>query len=111
MFLCGLFFSLSRYNAGLGINVRVPPGAGPEHACAPEQPLRKVQRLLGRILPDPSPEALAAAGEAAEDERTATSAAAKTLCIPFEQPPLPEGTKCFFTGKPAVNWTLWGRSY
>ena len=46
-----------------------------------------------------------------EDERTATSAAAKTLCIPFEQPPLPEGTKCFFTGRPAVNWTLWGRSY
>ena len=46
-----------------------------------------------------------------EDERTATSAAAKTLCIPFEQPDLPEGTKCFFTGKPAVNWTSWGRSY
>ena len=46
-----------------------------------------------------------------EDERSATSAAAKTLCIPFEQPPLPEGTKCWFTGKPAVNWTLWGRSY
>ena len=64
----GLFFSLSRYNAGLGINVRVPPGAGPEHACAPEQPLRKVQRLLGRILPDPSPEALAAAvADAAAD--------------------------------------------
>ena len=46
-----------------------------------------------------------------EDVRTATSAAAKTLCIPFEQPPLPEGTKCWFSGKPAVNWTLWGRSY
>jgi prolyl-tRNA synthetase len=46
-----------------------------------------------------------------EDDRTATSAAAKTLCIPFDQPELPEGTKCFFTGRPAVNWTLWGRSY
>jgi len=46
-----------------------------------------------------------------EDVRTATSAAAKTLCIPFDQPDLPEGTKCWFTGKPAVNWTLWGRSY
>ena len=46
-----------------------------------------------------------------EDERTATSAAAKTLCIPYDQPELPEGTKCFFTGRPAVNWTLWGRSY
>ncbi|KAK3278311.1 hypothetical protein CYMTET_13745 [Cymbomonas tetramitiformis] len=37
--------------------------------------------------------------------------AAKTLCIPFTQPPLPEGTKCFITGRPAKSWTLWGRSY
>ena len=27
------------------------------------------------------------------------------------QPDLPEGTKCFVTGKPAKNWALWGRSY
>lgn len=38
--------------------------------------------------------------------------AAKTLCIPFNQPPLPEGTKCFTgTGELAVQWCLWGRSY
>lgn len=36
---------------------------------------------------------------------------AKTLCIPLEQPPLPEGTPCFRSGKPARNWVLWGRSY
>ncbi len=36
---------------------------------------------------------------------------AKTLCIPLEQPPLPEGTKCFITGTPATKWVLWGRSY
>jgi hypothetical protein len=36
---------------------------------------------------------------------------AKTLCIPFDQPPLPEGTLCFASGKPAKNWALWGRSY
>lgn len=36
---------------------------------------------------------------------------AKTLCIPFDQPDLPEGTKCFASGKPAKNWALWGRSY
>ena len=30
--------------------------------------------------------------------------AAKTLCIPFIQPPLKEGTKCFITGKPATVW-------
>ena len=37
--------------------------------------------------------------------------AAKTLCIPFQQPPLPKGTKCFITGAPATTWVLWGRSY
>ena len=31
-------------------------------------------------------EALAMSGEAGEDERTATSVAAKTLCVPFAQP-------------------------
>lgn len=36
---------------------------------------------------------------------------AKTLCKPLEQPELPEGTPCFFSGKPAKNWALWGRSY
>jgi len=56
-------------------------------------------------------ESLAARGEALEDERTATSVAAKTLCIPFDQPELPEGTKCIASGKPATCWCLWGRSY
>ncbi|KAG8093308.1 hypothetical protein GUJ93_ZPchr0012g18782 [Zizania palustris] len=37
--------------------------------------------------------------------------AAKTLCTPFEQPDLPEGTKCFASGKPAKKWSFWGRSY
>eukprot|EP00197_Chlamydomonas_leiostraca_P011469 CAMPEP_0202869006 /NCGR_PEP_ID=MMETSP1391-20130828/11562_1 /ASSEMBLY_ACC=CAM_ASM_000867 /TAXON_ID=1034604 /ORGANISM="Chlamydomonas leiostraca, Strain SAG 11-49" /LENGTH=536 /DNA_ID=CAMNT_0049549243 /DNA_START=245 /DNA_END=1855 /DNA_ORIENTATION=+ len=42
---------------------------------------------------------------------TATAVGAKTLCIPFAQPELPEGTLCFASGKPAKNWALWGRSY
>jgi prolyl-tRNA synthetase len=46
-----------------------------------------------------------------EAETTATSVAAKTLCKPFEQPALPEGTKCFVSGLPATTWVLWGRSY
>eukprot|EP00604_Paraphysomonas_vestita_P002376 CAMPEP_0174819574 /NCGR_PEP_ID=MMETSP1107-20130205/2893_1 /TAXON_ID=36770 /ORGANISM="Paraphysomonas vestita, Strain GFlagA" /LENGTH=425 /DNA_ID=CAMNT_0016033333 /DNA_START=729 /DNA_END=2006 /DNA_ORIENTATION=+ len=46
-----------------------------------------------------------------EDARTATSVAAKTLCKPFDQPPLPEGTLCFVSGLPATTWVLWGRSY
>ena len=53
-------------------------------------------------------ECLAGGVEAAT---SATSVAAKTLCKPFDQPPLPEGTPCFVSGKPATTWVLWGRSY
>ena len=53
--------------------------------------------------------------EDASGEAPALSGSMKTLCIPFEtsgfQEPLAPGTKCFFTGKPAKRWTLWGRSY
>jgi len=56
-------------------------------------------------------ESLAARGLEGEEDTTATSVAAKTLCIPFKQPELPEGTKCFASGKPATCWVLWGRSY
>jgi len=48
---------------------------------------------------------------AEEDERAATSVAAKTLCIPFNQPKLPPGTKCIASGMDATCWVLWGRSY
>ncbi|KAJ0255665.1 Retrotransposon gag domain-containing protein [Hirschfeldia incana] len=37
--------------------------------------------------------------------------AAKTLCSPFDQPEIPEGTLCFASGKPAKKWTYWGKSY
>jgi prolyl-tRNA synthetase len=56
-------------------------------------------------------ESLKLHGEGEEDERTSTSLAAKTLCIPFEQPPIPEGTKCIASDIPATCWILWGRSY
>jgi len=56
-------------------------------------------------------ESLNSRGQEGEDERTATSVAAKTLCIPFDQPELPEGTKCIASGLPAKCWVLWGRSY
>lgn len=46
-----------------------------------------------------------------EADNTATSVAAKTLCKPFDQEPLPEGTLCFVSGLPATTWVLWGRSY
>ena len=36
---------------------------------------------------------------------------AKTLCIPFEQPVMKEGTKCFACDAKAKSYALWGRSY
>jgi prolyl-tRNA synthetase len=47
----------------------------------------------------------------AEEAKKRPSGAAKTLCIPFDQDPLPAGTKCFNCEKFAEKWTLWGRSY
>ncbi|PRT53196.1 hypothetical protein B9G98_00816 [Wickerhamiella sorbophila] len=44
------------------------------------------------------------------DER-APSMGAKTLCVPKDQPELKEGTKCAGCDRPAVAWTLFGRSY
>ncbi|BBG92980.1 Class II aaRS and biotin synthetases superfamily protein, partial [Prunus dulcis] len=55
-----------------------------------------------------------ALGEVEEDVKKRTKGeigAAKSLCTPFEQPELPEGTLCFASGKPAKKWTYWGRSY
>ena len=48
--------------------------------------------------------------EAGEEEEVLTGAA-KTLCIPFEQEPIQEGTKCFHCGSDAKVRALWGRSY
>jgi prolyl-tRNA synthetase len=49
--------------------------------------------------------------ELASEDATALTGAMKSLCIPLEQPDMPKGTKCFFTGQPAKRWTLFGRSY
>lgn len=56
-------------------------------------------------------ESLKISGEDGEEATAALSVSAKTLCIPFDQPDLPEGIKCFHTGRPAKCWVLWGRSY
>jgi len=37
--------------------------------------------------------------------------AAKSLCIPFDQPTLKDDTVCFHCGAKAKHWTLFGRSY
>ena len=46
---------------------------------------------------------------AAEEE--ALTGSAKTLCMPFEQEPIPEGMVCFACLKLANQRALWGRSY
>eukprot|EP00915_Cephaloidophora_sp_WS-2016_P006515 GHVH01008796.1.p1 GENE.GHVH01008796.1~~GHVH01008796.1.p1 ORF type:complete len:705 (+),score=122.41 GHVH01008796.1:24-2138(+) len=35
----------------------------------------------------------------------------KSLCFPMDQPALPKGATCFWTGKPAEKWCLFGKSY
>lgn len=48
----------------------------------------------------------------AEEAAKGLTGSAKTLCLPFSQPPMPKGTKCFTgNGKDATSWCLWGRSY
>lgn len=52
--------------------------------------------------------------EVEEDVKRRTkgeTGAAKTLCSPFDQPELEEGTLCFASGKLAKKWTYWGKSY
>jgi prolyl-tRNA synthetase len=50
-------------------------------------------------------------GEEQDDGRS-LNGAAKSLCLPFSQPPMPEGQLCFTgNGKPATGWCMWGRSY
>jgi len=46
-----------------------------------------------------------------DEEFEPITGAAKSLCIPFEQPPLKQDTKCFHCGETAKVWCLWGRSY
>jgi prolyl-tRNA synthetase len=50
---------------------------------------------------------------ATEVDPRAPSMGAKSLCIPFEQKPMPAGTKCLrpSCGKDAKQWLLCGRSY
>ncbi|KAG7799803.1 hypothetical protein KL929_000719 [Ogataea haglerorum] len=50
-------------------------------------------------------------GEDYETDEKAPSMGAKSLCIPYDQPELKEGQKCVKCDKPAVNFTLFGRSY
>jgi prolyl-tRNA synthetase len=51
------------------------------------------------------------AEESKHDDGEHYTGAAKTLCIPFEQDLIAEGTKCFNCGVNATKRVLWGRSY
>ncbi len=70
--------------------------------------LDRKHMVLAPWCEDPASEEWVKKKSAEESDR----GAAKTLCIPFEQPPLAPGTRCFTgSGKEATCWALWGRSY
>jgi len=55
-------------------------------------------------------------GEDGTDEVCTMSGAAKSLCIPFKQDPMPSGTKCIscdlgYPDREAKMWCLFGKSY
>lgn len=49
-------------------------------------------------------------GEEFEVDEKAPSMGAKSLCIPYAQPKLTKGQKCIKCDRPAVNYTMFGRS-
>ena len=49
--------------------------------------------------------------ESEDDAEAGLTGAAKSLCIPLEQPKMAEGAVCFACGKPAKCFCLFGRSY
>lgn len=81
-------------------NLVMTPWCGPEHTEW-EEWVKKTSRE----------ESLALRNQSEEEERTATSVAAKTLCIPFDQPEMEKGMKCIASGLEATCWCVWGRSY
>lgn len=80
-----------------------------------EEWVKEQTRATGKAERAPGSEeepADAAAGAGAGGPGKSLSGAAKTLCVPMEQAPLPPGTKCFTgLGGDATAWCLWGRSY
>jgi len=64
-----------------------------------------------RIKKQSREESEQAGGNEDEEIGHRLTGAAKSLCIPFKQDPLPEEGVCFCCGAKAVSWTLFGRSY
>lgn len=50
-------------------------------------------------------------GEEEEVDEKAPSMGAKSLCIPYDQPKLPDGQKCVRCDKAATTYCMFGRSY
>jgi len=74
------------------------------------------QKEEERAKAAPAPAAAAAtrgAGGPEEEDTgpTGLTGSAKSLCIPFDQPPLPAGTRCVGCAAAAKTWCLFGRSY
>jgi hypothetical protein len=50
-------------------------------------------------------------GEEEDGRNVGLTGSAKALCVPFEQPEMPDGQLCFVSGEVAKKWVLFGRSY
>lgn len=85
---------------------------------APWCELKSTEEVVKEATAATKPAASAAAAASLEVDSSSgeafqqLSGAAKSLCIPFNQPPIKEGTMCFTgNGEKATAWSLWGRSY
>jgi prolyl-tRNA synthetase len=71
----------------------------------------KVKEKTTPVKKDNKPEPKPNDNNQDEEFEPALSGSAKSLCMPFDQPKMEEGTCCFQCGKPAKVYCLWGRSY
>jgi len=74
--------------------------------CETVESEEEMKKETGKEVPED-----VVANDEEEGGAPALSGSMKCLCIPLEQPEMPAGTKCIWTGKPALRWALFGRSY
>ena len=80
--------------------------------CETTESEEEIKKLTKEISEKSAAQVEANATENGEEFQPALSGAVKTLCLPLEQPEMPEGQMCFFKkGEKAKRWCLMGRSY
>lgn len=72
---------------------------------------KMVKETLIKIIEEKKLHEKKTEGTTEEEETDITEITAKTLCMPLEQDPIPENSKCFSCGLAAKKWVLWGKTY